>query len=220
MDILVAQNISKSFAGRPILHDVSLSVRRGEFVSIVGESGAGKSTLLHLLAGMEKPVRGQIFFDGAEITAMSPRTLQTYRRTHWGYVFQSDNLISTMTLRENIELPEILARRMNADTRKEVDDLLRYFGIETVAKQYPATLSGGEQQRGAIARALVLKPSLMFLDEPTGCLDSVSGRMVTEYLSAISHERGVTVVQVTHNPAFAAMSDRMIRISDGRLTDA
>ena len=190
------------------LNDVSISIEKGEFCCIVGQSGSGKSTLLNQLAGLEKPTRGKVFIGSHEISAMTEDELAKFRQAHLGFIFQSYNLLPTMTAAENVALPlmfkGISRSRRLAMARKEL-------------KNMPTEMSGGQQQRVGIARAFVSKPRVIFADEPTGNLDSITSKQVLYRMLQISKQMGTTFVMVTHEPELASCADRIITILDGKV---
>jgi putative ABC transport system ATP-binding protein len=196
-----------------ILRKVSLTIGRGEAVGLVGASGSGKSTLLMTMAGLERPDSGSIFIDGAAIHAMSEDELARFRGTRIGIVFQSFQLIPTMTALENVAAPLELAGAPDAFARAAEE--LAAVGLAERQSHYPAQLSGGEQQRVALARALAPRPSLLIADEPTGNLDEATGKSIIELLFAMPAERGATLALVTHDPALAARCDRTLRMRSG-----
>ncbi|MDR0519523.1 MAG: ABC transporter ATP-binding protein [Clostridiales Family XIII bacterium] len=193
--------------------DVSFAIREGEFVVILGPSGAGKSTLLNLLGGMDFASSGKIFVGGDNIVGLPDDRLTEYRAAHVGFVFQFYNLIPTLTAFENIALTRNIVKKP-LDAR----NALEMVGLADHADQFPAQLSGGEQQRVSIARAVAKNPTMLLCDEPTGALDSETGAVVLEMLQGMSRERGKTVVIVTHNAALANAADRVIRIRNGRIS--
>jgi putative ABC transport system ATP-binding protein len=197
------------------LRGVSLEVPSGQFTAVMGPSGSGKSTLMHLLAGLDSPTAGRIAVGGQDITAMSDRQLTRLRRKHIGFVFQSFNLLPTLTAEENILLPLAIAgRKPDAET---VEALLERMGLAERRRHRPAELSGGQQQRVAIARALIAAPTILFADEPTGNLDSASGAEVLRVLrDAVEIDRQTTLM-VTHDPRAAAIADRVLFLADGRI---
>ena len=197
------------------LDSVNLSVERGEFVSVVGTSGSGKSTLLHLLGGLDRPTRGSVAIDGAELYAMKSDALTVFRRRYIGFVFQSYNLIPGLNVWENVTLPLGLDG-IKAD-RDETESLLSSLGIYDKRFSMPSELSGGQQQRAAIARALAAKPHVLLADEPTGNLDSKTGLEVMLLLGKLNAELSQTIVMITHNEELAQMTARRIRIEDGRI---
>ena len=198
-----------------ILRGVSLSIARGETVGLVGPSGSGKSTLLMAMAGLERPDKGEIFIDGAAIHKMDEDELARFRGARIGIVFQSFQLIATMTALENVAIPLELAGAR--DARDRARDELAAVGLAGRLSHYPAQLSGGEQQRVALARALAPRPQLVIADEPTGNLDEATGRGIVELLFALPRERGATLALVTHDPALAALCDRTLRIRAGQI---
>ena len=198
-----------------ILRGVSLTIARGETVGLVGPSGSGKSTLLMCMAGLERPDRGEIVIDGQPIHAMGEDALARFRGARIGIVFQSFQLIPTMTAWENVAVPLELAGAR--DARKRAADELAAVGLSARLSHYPAQLSGGEQQRVALARALAPRPSLVIADEPTGNLDESTGRGVVDLLFALPRERGATLALVTHDASLAALCDRTVRMRSGLL---
>jgi putative ABC transport system ATP-binding protein len=196
-----------------ILRKVSLAIGRGEAVGLVGPSGSGKSTLLMTMAGLERPDGGSIFIDGVAIHAMSEDALARFRGARIGIVFQSFQLIPTMTAWENVAAPLELAGAPDAFERAAAE--LDSVGLGERLRHYPAQLSGGEQQRVALARALAPRPSLLIADEPTGNLDEATGSVIIDLLFALPAERGATLVLVTHDPALASRCDRTLRMRSG-----
>ena len=215
-DIIVC-DLSKSF-GREVLHNVSFTVNSGDFVSITGESGSGKSTLLGIMGGILRPDAGSVTIGGVDVAALTEKQLAKMRRTKLGYVYQFFNLIPTMTVRENILLPLVLDGQKVSEYQDKFDELVAYTHLEKVLDCYPDTLSGGEQQRAAILRALIHDPEVILLDEPTGNLDSENARAVMTLLADLNKKYGVTVVQVTHSEQGAAYGNRVIKIKDGAIS--
>ena len=213
--MLIAKNIKKSYHGEPVLKGVSLTVKDGEFVSVMGESGSGKSTLLSILGGFLAPDRGEVCLDGERIDTCTPARLAALRCSSLGFVFQSFRLVPTLTARENILLPTTLGRRINGDTDADLSMLCEKLSLDPILKKYPNELSGGQCQRVAIARALLYRPSVLILDEPTGALDSENERRVMQLLTEINRNRGTTVLQVTHSRTVAEYGARLIRLVDG-----
>ena len=193
-------------------------MRRGEFVAVMGPSGSGKSTLLHLLGGLERPTAGEIWLDGRRVDGMSQAAWAILRRRHVGFVFQFFNLISNMTVADNVELPALLAGATSRQARARRQELLADLGLTAKANAVPARLSGGEQQRVALARALANQPSVLLADEPTGSLDSSNTRDVLRLLSRV-HERGQTIMLVTHDARVGSTADRVITLFDGMIAD-
>ena len=198
-----------------ILDDVSLEVPAKQFLAIVGPSGSGKSTLLGLIAGLDIPTAGSISLDGVELTGLSEDDLARLRRQKIGYVFQSFHLIPTLTALENVAVPLELGG--DPDAAAQAFALLQAVGLEPRAHHYPVQLSGGEQQRVAVARAFANRPTVLLADEPTGNLDSATGSQVIELLIRLNHDQGCTLVMVTHDPELAAHADRVVRLRDGRI---
>lgn len=193
---------------------VSFSIEKGEFCVILGPSGAGKTTVLNMLGGMDTCDEGTILLDGERVSDFDPKRLTTYRRYDVGFVFQFYNLVQNLTARENVELAaEICRDPLDADT------VLEEVGLSERKGNFPAQLSGGEQQRVSIARALAKNPKILLCDEPTGALDYKTGKQVLALLQATCREKGRTVIVITHNSALAAMADRVIRINSGRVLD-
>jgi putative ABC transport system ATP-binding protein len=198
-----------------VLTDVSLEVPAGQFLAIAGPSGSGKSTLLGLLAGLDQPTAGRIEVAGVEVTALDEDALARFRRDHVGYVFQSYHLLPTLTAEENVAVPLELAGRPDASDRARA--LLAEVGLAERAHHYPVQLSGGEQQRVAVARAIALSPPLLLADEPTGNLDSATGKQIIDLLVGVNRRLGGTLVLVTHDAALAAHADRVVTLRDGRI---
>jgi putative ABC transport system ATP-binding protein len=217
--MLVARDLSKEYRSGEnklaVLRDVSFSIPQGAFVAIIGPSGSGKTTLLGLLAGLDTPSRGQVLLDNKDITAMSEDQRAQLRGEKVGFVFQSFQLISTLTALENVRVPLELRGDSGADVRAR--ELLGRVGLADRLDHFPTQLSGGEQQRVAIARAFANEPRILFADEPTGNLDSDTGARIVELLEALNRESATTIVLVTHDPALAARTQRIIRLSDGRV---
>ena len=206
-------------AGRvDILRGVDLSIRRGEIVGLVGPSGSGKTTLLMVLGGLERPDSGTARVAGVDLSAADENALAAFRRNHLGIVFQSFQLLPTMTALENVAVPLELAGA--ADARARARAALEAVGLGHRLTHYPGQLSGGEQQRVAIARAFAPRPALILADEPTGNLDSASGAKVVELLFGLAAEHGTALLLITHDPALAARCGRILRMEDGRLKEA
>jgi putative ABC transport system ATP-binding protein len=198
-----------------ILDDVSLAVDAGEFVAVLGPSGSGKSTLLGLAAGLDRPTSGEVLVEGRPIQDLSEDELALLRRHQIGFVFQSFQLLPNFTARENVRLPLELLGRPRPGRR--ADELLELVGLAERGHHYPSQLSGGEQQRVALARAFAAQPPLLLADEPTGNLDSATGRRVLDVLVELQRRHGTTLVLVTHDPAVAALADRLVHLQDGRI---
>ena len=198
------------------LQGVNLSFEAGDFVTIMGPSGGGKTTLLNLLAGLDLPDRGQIILQGRKISDLSDHDLTLLRRKEIGFVFQFFNLMPTLTVQENVELPLLLAHSSKTEGSR-VKTLLEYVGLWNRAQSFPAELSGGEMQRVAIARALVHKPVILLADEPTGNLDSENGQRIIELMERAATDFNTTVILVTHNPKIAKCGNKHYEIRDGKL---
>ena len=199
------------------LNDVDIEVEKGEFCCIVGQSGSGKSTLLNQLAGLEKPTRGKVFIGRHELSAMNENELAKFRQKYLGFIFQSYNLLPTMTAAENVALP-LMFKGVDKSTRIRLARReLKTMGLLGRANHLPTEMSGGQQQRVGIARAFVTRPKIIFADEPTGNLDSATSRQVLHRMLTLSKEEGITFVMVTHEPSLAACADRIITILDGRV---
>jgi putative ABC transport system ATP-binding protein len=198
--------------------DVTLEIRAGEFVALLGSSGSGKSTLLNLMAGLDRPTGGAIFANGRNLSELSSLELARYRSRTVGMVFQSFNLLPRMTLEENVELPLRLAEVDRGERGARVQEALERVRLEKRLSHRPSELSGGEQQRAALARALVNRPTLLFADEPTGNLDSATGESIMLLLKEIQHKLGMTIVMVTHErPLAERFADRIAALADGKL---
>jgi len=222
MSPLVVENVSKRFAQgqRQIaaLGGVTLDVQQGQFLAIMGASGSGKSTLLHLMAGLAQPDAGIVKVNGQSLASMNDRQLTIFRRRNIGLVFQSFNLIPTLTAQENVALPLMLDGRRNGQADARVNELMDSLGIADRRGHRPDAMSGGEQQRVAIGRALVTDPAVILADEPTGNLDSANSKSVCELLRDLSRS-GRTIVMVTHEPSVAAYAQEVVVLKDGRLMD-
>ena len=220
MAIIQASGVTHTYNGHDIILDnVDLSVEKGEFLSILGASGSGKTTLLSIRGGIERPTGGQVLVDGENIAAASEKRRAILRRTKIGFVFQFFNLAPYLNVEQNILVPVLLNGKGKRSVEKELDDLLSFVGLSDKRTAMPGKLSGGEQQRVAIARGLIFRPEIILLDEPTGNLDSVNSEGIMRLLSEINAEFGTTVIQVTHNEHNAGYGSRTIRIKDGKILD-
>ena len=212
------QNVSKVYTMGEVkinaLHDASFEIERGEVCVIVGPSGAGKTTLLNILGGMDQLSEGKVTVDGKEVSAYKEKELTSYRRYDVGFVFQFYNLIGNLTALENVEM----ATQLSKDPLDPME-MLKLVGLEERALNFPSQLSGGEQQRVSIARALAKNPKLLLCDEPTGALDYVTGKQILKLLQDTSRKTGMTVVIITHNSALTAMADRVIKVKNGTVVD-
>jgi putative ABC transport system ATP-binding protein len=216
--VVALAHVSRTYPGGVrALDDVSLSVDRGTFVAVMGPSGSGKSTLMHCAAGLDSPSAGSAMIDGTEISTLSETRRTELRRDRVGFVFQAYNLVSSLSVADNITLPLRLAGK--APDRDWLHALVERVGLTGRLSHRPAELSGGQQQRAAIARALAAKPAVVSADEPTGALDLLTGRDVLALLRELVNDLGQTVVMVTHDPAAAARADRVEVMADGRIVD-
>ena len=219
MSILIAENLTKYYGqGETLvkaLDGVSLNVERGEFVSIIGTSGSGKSTLLHMLGGLDNPSSGSVIIDDKDISTLSGDALCIFRRRKIGFIFQSFNLVPSISVYDNIVLP------LKLDGKKEdkayIENVIETLGLAQKLKTLPTKLSGGQQQRVAIARALASKPAIILADEPTGNLDSKTSQDVLGLMKTTGKKYNQTIVMITHNDEIAQMADRTIRIEDGKI---
>ncbi|MCK2026358.1 ABC transporter ATP-binding protein [Microbacterium sp. SSW1-47] len=219
-----ARHLSKSYGKGEsrflALDDVSLRVRRGESLAIVGKSGSGKSTLMHLLALLDRPDAGEVRVDGADAATLSPRAVNRIRNRRFGFVFQQFFVTPGASVLDNVILPLTIAGIPAAERRRRGIEALRRFGLEDKARGRANDLSGGQKQRVVLARALVSEPEVIFADEPTGNLDSATGAVVEDELFALQRDHGITLVIVTHDDDLAARCDRRVVVRDGRLEDA
>lgn len=219
MSIIEIKDVVKAYTqgGEEIyaLNHLSLTVKEGEFLVILGPSGSGKSTLLNMLGGLDSPTEGSIVVDGSNIAEYSEREIAEYRRTSIGFVFQSYNLLPVLTVRENIEMPFLIAEK-KVD-REYLQELMENLEIAELEKRLPSQISGGQQQRVAIARALANNPRIILADEPTGNLDSDISQKVMELLSLICKKYHKTIIMITHNEELAKMADRVIRLKNGKI---
>ena len=221
MDLLEVKAISKTYgsgeAAVSALKDVSFSVPKGEFVAVVGESGSGKSTLLNMLGALDTPSSGKVFIDGNDIFKMKESQLTVFRRRNIGFIFQAFNLIPELTVEQNIIFPVLLDYQK--PNTEYLEELLTVLGLKERRDHLPSQLSGGQQQRVAIGRALLTRPSLILADEPTGNLDSRNSSEVIALLKSAARKYKQTIVMITHSPSIARSADRMLKVSDGTLTD-
>ena len=213
--LLVAKDIWKQYGTVPVLKGVSLDLSKGELVSIVGPSGAGKSTLLYILSSLEKVDKGQIFFQNVAIDQLNNQQLAQFRNTRIGFVFQFHHLLPEFTAIENIAIPGWIGKQDKKTVAKKALDLLDYLGLADKQDKKPHQLSGGEQQRIAVARALINQPAIIFADEPTGNLDSENAHAMHELFLRLKKELNQSFLIVTHNEALAALSDRTLTMKDG-----
>ena len=221
-NIVTIRNLSKIYAQGEIqvtaLDNISLDLAAGEFLALMGPSGSGKSTLLHIIAGIDRPTSGECLVQGVDVTKLNESQLADWRNQNVGFVFQTFNLIPVLTAFENVELPLLLTRLGRAQRRRQVEAALELVGLADRAHHLPKQLSGGQEQRAAIARALVTDPQIVVADEPTGNLDSHSAQDVLGILQSLSRQAGKTVILVTHDPKAAAFGSRSIHLEKGELT--
>lgn len=203
-----------------VLHGISLTIERGEFLALMGPSGSGKTTLLNLVAGIDRPDQGEIVVAGEPISKLSSRQLTGWRARHVGLIFQFYNLMPLLTAEQNVELPMLLTNLSKAQRRANVRTALHLVGLADRGAHRPAELSGGQQQRVAIARALVADPTLLVCDEPTGDLDRATAEQILDLLQLVNREQGKTIVMVTHDPRAAERASRQLRLDKGQLSDA
>lgn len=221
-NIIEIKEICKSFGEKDnriqVLNNVSLTVGRGEFISLMGASGSGKSTLLYLIGGLDSPDSGEILLEGRDISKMRDNELSKLRREGMSFVFQFFNLVQNLTVEDNILLPLVMDGKSPKKYRERLDSILETVGLSDKCKSYPNQLSGGQQQRCAIARAVIYEPKILLADEPTGNLDSKSGTEIMELFSRINKDKGITILMVTHSAECALYSDRVITLSDGEIS--
>lgn len=215
--ILSGTDLSKKYGDLEVVKGASVAVKEGEFVCLVGKSGCGKTTLLSLLSGLEKPTRGKVNLGGREITSSSEDELALFRRDNVGFIFQSFNLIPTLSAWENVALPLFPLKMTNEERRRRATELLDKMELGHRIEHLPSALSGGEKQRVAIARALVNNPKIIFADEPTGNLDSSTGEAIMNILNKLHQEEGVAILMVTHEDELAKTANRLIRMKDGEI---
>lgn len=213
-------NISKTFGNPPasVLSDISFTIPEGQFVALTGRSGAGKSTLLYVLSSLDNPTAGRVSYSGRDLDKMTSKELHSFRNTKMGFVFQFHYLIAELTVLENVLVPA-LKLHLEKERQERAEKLIMRFGLESKLHRYPRQLSGGEMQRVAIARALIMQPQYLFADEPTGALDTGNAETVMSILKECGTEEGTTVVMVTHDPDFARMAQRQIKLADGKLIE-
>ena len=221
-NIVTIRNLSKVYAQGEIqvtaLDNISLDIAAGEFLALMGPSGSGKSTLLHIIAGIDRPTSGECHVQGIDVTQLNESQLADWRNQNVGFVFQTFNLIPVLTAFENVELPLLLTRLNRSERRRQVETALDLVGLADRARHLPRQLSGGQEQRVAIARSLVTDPALIVADEPTGNLDSHSAQEVLGVLQALRSQAGKTIILVTHDPKAAAFGTRTIHLEKGELS--
>jgi putative ABC transport system ATP-binding protein len=217
VEILSGTNLSKKYGDLEVVKGVSISVAAGEFVCLVGKSGCGKTTLLSLLSGLERPTKGDVVLNGKKINGASEDELALFRRENVGFIFQSFNLIPTLSAWENVALPLFPLNMTNEERRGRATELLTQMELGHRLEHLPSALSGGEKQRVAIARSLINKPKIIFADEPTGNLDSATGDAIMDILNRLHTKEGVAILMVTHEAELAKTANRLVRMHDGEI---
>lgn len=217
--MLTATNLLKKYGSLTVVDDVSLTVEKGEVISITGASGAGKSSLLHLLGSLDKPDAGKVIIDGIELFSLNNKKQSSFRNKHLGFVFQFHHLLPEFTAVENVAVPLWISGKAKKEALKTAASMLELVGLSARLDNKPSELSGGEQQRVAIARALVNKPSIVMADEPTGNLDSNNATAIHELFLTLSTTLNQTFIMVTHNETLAAMTDRTLIMKDGKIIE-
>ena len=210
--MIIAKDIKKKYNDQEVLRGIDLKIDKNEFVVILGASGSGKSTLLNILSGLEKSDSGEVVYDNESISDYSEKQLTKFRKDKIGFVFQQYYLLNNLTVEQNVKVGANLANN------KEYVDIIKELGLEDRLSKYPNELSGGEQQRVSIARALAKKPTVLFLDEPTGALDEETGRKILEYLLKLKDKSHFTMIMVTHNENIAELANKIIHVGSGRIT--
>ena len=221
MSIIKVENLVKEFGNKSninrVLDNISFEIEKGEFVSLMGASGSGKSTLLYLIGGLDIPTSGDVYINDINIGSLREKEIAKLRRKDIGFVFQFYNLVQNLTVKENIMLPVIMDGKKEKDYENRLEKILKTIGLENKKNFLPNQLSGGEQQRVSIARAIILSPSLLLADEPIGNLDSKSGTEVMNLFKTINKEENITILQVTHSEDATKYGDRIIRLKDGKI---
>lgn len=221
MSVIKVDKLSKIFGKNnnqtKVLNDISFSIEKGEFVSLMGASGSGKSTLLYLIGGLDTPSSGEVYINDKNINKLKEKELAKLRRKDIGFVFQFYNLVQNLSAEENIMLPVIMDGKKERDYQERLNKILKIIGLENKRKCLPRELSGGQQQRVSIARAIILNPSIILADEPIGNLDSKSGKEVMELFKKINKDEGITILQVTHSDEAALYGNRLIKLKDGKI---
>lgn len=221
MEAIKVENINKGFGSGDnritVLDGVSLEIKHGEFVSLMGASGSGKSTLLYLIGGLDKADGGIIYLSGKDISSLNDKEFSKIRREKIGFVFQFYNLVQNLTVEENIVLPLLMSGKREKDFKNELEEIMQITGLSDKRKSYPRELSGGQQQRTAIARTVMINPEIILADEPTGNLDSKSSEEIMKLFARLNNEKNITILQVTHSDSIAAYGTRTLHLVDGRL---
>lgn len=219
MEVLELKNVTRVFRAGMVetvaLDSITLSVKQGEFVSIMGPSGCGKSTLLNIMGALDRPSEGHVMVEGVDVFSLSAKEQARFRNQHMGFIFQSFHLIPSLSVYENVEMPLLYGKVGKAERRERITEMLERVGLSHRMHHFPNQISGGQCQRAAIARALVCNPGLILADEPTGNLDSKMGGEVMEILKGMNQKDGHTIVMVTHNEEQAKLSHRIVRMIDG-----
>ena len=217
--MIQTKNLQKSFEGNEVLRNVTLEIAKGEFAAVMGQSGCGKSTLLYCISGMDQPSGGEVLFQGRSLSGLSEKEMERVRLEHMGFIFQRANFLKNLSIEDNIVFPAFQAGlRPRAEIVKEAEALMERMGILSVASQDIRTVSGGQKQRAAVARALITNPKIILADEPTGALNSSATREVMDILGQI-HREGTTIFLVTHDAKVAARADRVIYLEDGSIRE-
>lgn len=214
-EMIKVESVNKSFGELRVLNDVSLSINRGEFVSIVGQSGAGKTTLLQIIGTLDRPDSGSVWIGGESLFGMDEDSLSSFRNLHIGFVFQFHQLLPEFSALENVMIPALIGNNSKAEAEKRAKELLEFLGVAQRAEHKPSELSGGERQRVAVARALVNRPDVLLADEPSGSLDSKNKEELNKLFLKLKDELNQTLVVVTHDMEMASVSDRVLRMQDG-----